>query len=379
MPERDLYEVLGVSRTATADELKSAFRKAARKYHPDVNPGNKAAEEKFKEVSAAFDVLGNEDKRKMYDEFGPDAAKLGFDPAKAKAYREYARQAQTGRGGGFGGGFGGFDVSGGEVPFDLGDIFGDIFGAGRGAGDGEPGGGFGDGGRQAALASAAQARARRGHGEPGPLAGRTSRPSSRSTWPNRSAAANASSLSNDPSAARPARAAAGSSELVADVCPTCRGSGTTDGKTTLVITIPKGAITGTVVRLAGQGGAGTRGGPPGDLLLSITLRTHPWVRVEGRDLLFDLPVKVGEAIGGAEVQMPTFEGDVKLKIPAGSPSGRKLRLKERGLPDLKGSSRGDLYAVVQVMVPSARGKEAERLAAEIDALYTGEVRANLKI
>ena len=146
-----------------------------------------------------------------------------------------------------------------------------------------------------------------------------------------------------------------------------------------MITIPKGAVSGTVVRLAGQGGAGTRGGPPGDLLLAINLRPHPWVRVEGRDLLFDLPVTVGEALRGAEVQLPTFDGDVKLRIPAGSPSGRKLRLKERGLPDLKGEGRGDLYAVVQVAVPAARGKEAERLADEIDALYTGDVRENLKI
>jgi molecular chaperone DnaJ len=171
----------------------------------------------------------------------------------------------------------------------------------------------------------------------------------------------------------------GSGELVAEVCPTCHGSGTTDGKTTLVVTIPKGAVTGTVVRLAGQGGAGTRGGPPGDLLLTIQLRTHAWVRVEGRDLFFDLPVTVGEALRGAEIQLPTFEGDVKLRIPAGSPSGRKLRLRERGLPDLKGGGRGDLYAMVQVMVPAARGKEAERLAEEIDGLYSEGVRRNLSI
>src|SRR5271154_3082114 len=117
-PKKDYYEILGVKKSASADEIRKAFRKAARKYHPDVNPGNKGAEEKFKEVSAAFDVLGSDEKRKMYDEFGPEAAKLGFDPAKAKAYREYARQAQSGRGG-FGGA-GGFGVSGAEVPFDLG-------------------------------------------------------------------------------------------------------------------------------------------------------------------------------------------------------------------------------------------------------------------
>ncbi len=359
MPERDLYEVLGVSRSATADELKSAFRKAARKYHPDVNPGNKAAEEKFKEVSAAFDILGNEEKRKLYDEFGPDAAKLGFDPAKAKAYREYAQQAQGGRGPGAG--FGGFDFSGSEVPFDLGDIFGEMFGGGGGRG------GFG---------SRGGGRGRRGRGEPTAARGEDIEAELSIDL-----AESVRGGERQLAVVRPERCKTckGTGTKGGEVCPTCHGTGTTPGKTTLVVTIPKGAVTGTVVRLAGQGGAGTRGGPPGDLLLTIGMRPHPWVKVEGRDLLFDLPVTVGEALRGAEVQLPTFEGDVKLRIPAGSPSGRKLRLKERGLPDLKGGGRGDLYAVVQVVVPTAKGKEAERLAEEIDGLYTGAVRANLQI
>ena len=361
MPERDLYEVLGVSRSATADELKSAFRKAARKYHPDVNPGNKGAEEKFKEVSAAFDILGNEEKRKMYDEFGPEAAKLGFDPAKAKAYREYARQAQSGRGAGFGGagGFGGFGGAGGEVPFDLSDIFGDIFGS--------AGGGVGNRG----------ARRRRGRSEPTAARGEDIEAELSIDLAESVRGGERQLAVERPEVCKTCKGTG--FKKAGEVCPTCHGSGTVPGKTTLVVTIPKGAVTGTVVRLGGQGGAGTRSGPPGDLLLSINLRAHPWVRVEGRDLLFDLPVTVGEALRGAEVQLPTFEGDVKLRIPASSPSGRKLRLKERGLPDLKSGGRGDLYAVVQVMVPTAKGKDAERLAEEIDGLYTGEVRANLKI
>jgi molecular chaperone DnaJ len=382
VPERDLYEVLGVSRTATADELKSAFRKAARKYHPDVNPGNKAAEEKFKEVSAAFDVLGSEDKRKLYDEFGPDAAKLGFDPAKAKAYREYARQTQS---------TGGFGGAGGEIPFDLGDLFSDIF-----SGRSSRGGG----------------KARRGRAEPRAARGEDieadlsidlaeavrggerhlaiERPDRCKTCKGTGAkkvrtcaechgTGRVEVSRGNERFAGSCPECGGSGEIVAEVCPTCKGSGTLVGKTTLVVTIPKGAITGTVVRLAGQGGAGTRGGPPGDLLLGIHLNTHPWVRLEGRDLLFDLPITVGEALRGAEVQLPTFEGDLKLKVPAGSPSGRKLRLKGRGLPELKGDARGDLYAVVQVMVPDRHGKEVEHLADEIDQLYAGSVRANLKL
>lgn len=393
MPERDLYEILGVGRAASADEVKSAFRKAARKHHPDVNPGNKVAEEKFKEVSGAFDVLGNAEKRKLYDEFGPEAAKLGFDAEKAKAYRAYARGGSArGSGGGFGVGFGSADGQG--VPFDLGDLFGDVFSRSGGRG------------------SAGGARARRGHGEPGPTAGQdiqaeldidlaeAVRGSERQIGIERAERCEACKGSG----AKRVHACAtckgtgktelkrgamrfagvcsecgGSGEIVDEVCPLCRGEGNREGTSNLVVTIPKGAQAGTVIRLAGQGNAGSRGGPPGDLLLEIALRPHPWVRIEGRDLVFDLPVTVGEAWHGAEVKLPTFEGDVKLKIPAGSSSGRKLRLKGKGVPDLKGGSPGDLYAVVQVTVPPELGPEGKKLAEAIEALYPGDVRAKLRL
>ena len=343
MAERNLYDVLGVGRTASADELKAAFRKAARKHHPDVNPGNKAAEEKFKEASAAFDVLGNPEKRKLYDEFGADAAKIGFDPEKAKAYRAYARQSQ---GAGAGAGFAGFDPTGSGVPFDIGDIFGDMFGGGRG--------------RRAAR---------------GPTPGEDLEATL-------SISLGESVLGGERRLAieRPERCKTckGSGFIKGNPCPTCRGTGTVANKATLVVTIPKGATNGTVIRLAGQGGAGARGGPAGDVLLTTELAPHPLVRVEGLDLLFDLPLTVGEAIRGAEVQVPTFEGDVKLKVPAGSSSGRKLRLRAKGLPDVKSGARGDLYAVIQVSVPAAT-KESEALAEKIDALYDKSVREHLHL
>jgi DnaJ-class molecular chaperone len=146
----------------------------------------------------------------------------------------------------------------------------------------------------------------------------------------------------------------------------------------LVVKIPKGAVTGTIVRLAGQGGAGAHGGPPGDALLRVELRPHPVFRLDGRDLSFDLPVTVGEAVAGAEVQIPSFEGDLKLRIPEGSPSGRKLRLRGKGLPDLRGGTPGDLYAVLMVTVPKG-GAEAQRLARELDRLYEGDVRQKLRL
>ena len=311
-PERDLYELLGVPRTATAEEIKSAYRRLARKHHPDVNPGDNTAEETFKQVAAAFDVLGNPDKRKLYDEMGPDAAKIGYDPEKAKAWRQWQqRRTQTAQGVPF-------DV--GEMPFDLGDIFGDIF----------PGG-----------------------------VGRRRRPAG-------------------PEPGRDVQAS-----LDIDLADAVHGSErrigiARDGREVrLDVRIPRGATEGTVVRLAGQGSEGRRGGPPGDLLLEIHLRPHAWLRREGQDLAFDLPVTVAEAIAGAEVTVPTFEGPVHLKIPAGSQAGRKLRLRGKGLPDLRGG-RGDLYAVVQIAVPPA-SDEATRIARELDAHYPHDVRRGLAL
>ena len=314
--ERDLYEILGVARSAGPDEIKSAYRRLARKHHPDVNPGDKAADEKFKEVAAAFEVLSNPEKRKLYDELGADAQKIGFDPQKARAYREW-RSARTRTGGAP------FEAEG--VPFDvgdLGDLFGDLFGGVRGRG----------------ARAAGPAR--------GPDIEATIEVALRDV-------------------------VFGASREIAFERPDRR-------QARLEVKVPKGAAEGTVIRLAGQGGAGPRGRPPGDLLLTIRLAHHPLLRVEGRDLSFDLPVTVAEAMFGAEVRVPTFEGDVQLKVPAGSQSGRKLRLRGKGLPDLHGG-RGDLYALVQVVVPEAKGAEAEAAARKLSELYREDVRGGLRL
>jgi molecular chaperone DnaJ len=170
----------------------------------------------------------------------------------------------------------------------------------------------------------------------------------------------------------------GGGQIVKEVCKKCKGAGTLKKEATLVVKIPKGAASGTIVRLAGQGGAGAHGGPAGDALLRISLRPHPLVRVEGRDLYFDLPVTVGEAVAGAEVTIPSFEGDLKLRVPAGSPSARKLRLRGKGLPELRGTGRGDLYAVLKIVVPE-ESAEAKRLAQDLDRLYAGDVRQQLRL
>jgi curved DNA-binding protein len=319
VPEHDLYEILGVARTASADELKRAYRKLARKYHPDVNPGNKPAEEKFKEVTAAFEVLSDEKRRKLYDEFGPDALRSGFDERRADEYRRWKRQG-AGSAGGVPFDFGDFSTVdvGGYGSFDFGSIFGEIFG------------------------NAGRPRARRG--------------------------------------AVPTQGAHAEAEVTIDLRDAVLGAerDLRLGGRTLRVKIPAGVTEGAQIRLAGQGGAGAHGGPAGDLYLTVKLRPHPHVRREGKDLYLDLPVTIPEAVLGAEVELPTFEGPVRLKVPAGAQSGTHLRLRGKGLPDLKGGTRGDLYAVVQVVLPkgSAALHEAVRPLA---TLYDGDPRRGISL
>jgi curved DNA-binding protein len=318
VPQRDLYEILGVPRTASPDELKKAYRRLAKQHHPDVNPGNKAAEEKFKEVTAAFDVLSDPKRRKLYDEFGADALRTGFDEKRAEEVRRWKRQGAPPGGMPFDfGDFATVDV-GPYGAFDFGSIFGDLFGGGRGA------------------------RVRRG---PVPTPG--------------------------------ADAQAELEITLRDAVLGAERDVRVDGKT-LRVRIPAGVGDGAQIRLAGQGGPGSRGGPAGDLFLSVRLREHPHVRREGKDLVVDLPVTVPEAVDGAEVRLPTFEGPVALRVPKGASSGMRLRLRGKGLPDLHGGARGDLYAVVQLVLP----KESEalrRAARALDPLYEGDPRAGISL
>ncbi len=256
MPQRDLYDVLGVSRDASNDDIRKAYRKLAKKYHPDMNPGDKKAEEKFKEITAAHEVLGDAKKRKLYDEFGPDSLRTGFDEKTADQYRQWRQHG--GR-------------PGQEVPFDLGDfetvnvggvgnfdfgsIFGDLFGGGM--------------------------RGRR-RGAPAAVRGRDAE-----------------------------------AELQVDLRDAVLGAERdlhVDART-LRVKIPAGVTDGSRIRLAGQGGEGANGARAGDLYLIVRLVPHPGLRREGRDLYLDLPLTIPEAATGAEVLIPTFEGQVQLKIP----------------------------------------------------------------
>lgn len=393
----DFYQLLGVARTAPADELKKAYRKLAKKYHPDMNPGNKAAEEKFKQISVAFDILSDPKKRPLYDEFGEDAVKMGFDEKKAEAFRAYR---SAGVGGGSGGG-GGFDF-GGNV--DVNSIFEQIFrgmGGTGGAGGFDPFGGGGaaasasaEAGRHApmrgedltarvqvtlpeavqgaerALALTRPGRCPRCHGsgdqgKPGKC------PTCNGTGRTRSGRGPLSFSGACPTCAGTGRAA--------KPCPECEGSGVVEENQRLTVKIPAGVDNGSKVRVAGQGSAGIRGGPPGDLYIQTEVQEHPLVRREGQDLHMDLPITVPEAMLGAEVRVPTFDGDVTVTVPADSQSGRKLRLRGKGIPPLKGGARGDLYLTLRVMVPPSGSSEAKAAVEALKEAYRGDVRADVRL
>jgi molecular chaperone DnaJ len=385
----DYYQILGVDRTSSAEDVKKAYRKLARQYHPDVNPGNKAAEEKFKQVSSAFEVLSDTKKRKLYDEFGPDAEKIGFDEKKAEAYRAYKSAASSG-------GMGGIPY--GAEGFDLGDLFGDLFG-GRGGGAGP--GGFDPsemfGGRRGRSSGPERggdltARVQLSLAEAVSGAERTlalSRPGRCSACSGRGDSGRMGTCPTCNGTGRPRRASLFGGSGVCpncqgtgralEACPQCGGAGVKEESTRLTVKIPAGVQSGSKVRLAGQGAACARGGPPGDLYIETEVAEHPLVRREGDDLHIDLPVTVPEAILGADVRVPTFQGEVTVKVPPGSQSGRRMRLKGRGVPSLKGGSPGDLYLHLQVKVPEEASAEARAAAEALSRAYRDDVRRELTL
>ncbi|HCF60422.1 MAG TPA: molecular chaperone DnaJ [Myxococcales bacterium] len=386
--ERDLYEILGVSRTASADEIKKAFRKLARKYHPDVNPGNKQAEDRFKEINAAFEVLSDPEKRKLYDELGADALRIGFDPEKARAYRQWRSAQQSGAPQG---GFPGFEY--GE-EFDLGDIFESLFGGvgrarrrGRGPAGAEVSQRAGEDltleieiglreavkGGERTIGFRRPGRCERCAGTgvlPGGGRGRTC-PTCEGSGQARTSRGPFSFSGTCPTC--------NGSGKVPNACPKCGGAGTVLEEARITVKVPAGVADGSKIRLAGQGAAGVRGGPPGDLFLVPRIATHPHVRREGHDLYMSLPVTVREALEGGEVRCPTFDGDVTLKIPAGSQSGRKLRLRGLGIPSLKGGPRGDLYVELLIVLPTQLDEAARKAVAELERAYPDDVRAGVRL
>jgi curved DNA-binding protein len=341
---KDYYEVLGIKRGAWEDQIKQAYRKLARKFHPDLNPGDKSAEEQFKGLQEAYDVLSDPENRKLYDQYGDNWRAVKSGAGAPPPGWEGAQRSTRGAGPGAGGfDFGDFDFSdfrsaGGAGGFD---IFEEMFGgSGRGRGR----------------------RSGRGRDVEAEL-----------------------ELSIE-EAHRGVRRTI--QMQVAETCPTCGGSGLKDGKPCetcggagqvlkpkrIEVNIPSGVRDGSTIRLAGQGGTGSNGSEPGDLYLHIRLRPHPVFTVKGDDLEVELPITPWEAVLGARVAAPTIDGKVELTIPPGAKSGQRLRLRGQGLNKRKGG-RGDEYVRLKIVVPKDVSPEERRVYEELKRISRFDPRS----
>jgi molecular chaperone DnaJ len=347
MAKRDFYDVLGVSKNASPEELKTAYRKLAVKHHPDKNPGDKKAEEKFKEASEAYGILSDQEKKQNYDNFGHAAFEGGG-----------GRQ-----GGGFGGGFGGTDFS---------DIFEDFFG--------DFGGGRSRGRRNTSnrgsdlrydlsitLEEAYEGKKKdikfsttekcntcKGNGsKPGYSPDRCT-----------TCGGNGKIRSNQGffTVQQTCPKCAGSGEEITDPCNDCNGQGSKQTSKKISVTIPKGVDDGTRIRLAGKGEAGTKGGTSGDLYLFINVYSHDLFKRSDENLFFEFPISIADAALGTTIEIPTIDGGrAKIKIPDGTQSGKQFRLKGKGMPYMRGSGNGDLYVQVNTEVPISLNKEQKEL------------------
>jgi curved DNA-binding protein len=333
MPERDFYEVLGVDRGASAEDLKRAYRTLARKHHPDLNPDDKkAAELRFKEVQEAYDVLGDPEKRKLYDLYGRAAFQGAAAGPRAGAAEWSARQ----------GGGGAYE------NVDFSQFFGNA--SGPRAGQAGPEGFGGDVGGSIFEEILGRVRGgRRANRGAGQRSGGDVESSLRIPF---------------------LTAVNGGEQPIVIARP--------DGSSeTLSVKIPPGIDDGAKIRLRGKGNPGLGGGPAGSLVITVQVDPHPYFRREGRDLLVDLPINVGEAILGARVDCPTLDGVRTLTVPPGSSSGQKLRLKGHGVPGRGDRPAGDLFAVLKVVVPKAVDEEGRRLIEEFASRNPSDPRRGL--
>jgi molecular chaperone DnaJ len=405
---KDYYGALGVKKSASAEEIRKAFRKLARKYHPDVNPGDKTAEEKFKAISEANDVLSDPKKRKIYDQLGFYSDNI--DPAAAEAY---ARGGPTGAGG-FGGFPGGQQQGGGGqgVHFDFGGFdFSDMFEGGRGRSGSTSTAGGGGGFRDIFSSMFGGGRGGPAVAEEGPELGtdleyqvnvpfwtaiRGGVMRLNITRRDTCATCHGKGYQEQPGVCPECK---GSGQVTQtggrmkfnvtcprcqgtgkniSACPTCGGQGTVERTEPLEVRIKPGTRDGQRIRLAGKGNAGARGGPAGDLYVIIRTGEHPVFRREGDDIHLTVPVTASEAALGSKIEVPTIDGRTLLKIPPGTQSGQKLRLRDKGVSSAtQEGRRGDEIVEVKVDVPMPRDERTKELFREIAKLNPEDPRAEL--
>jgi molecular chaperone DnaJ len=370
---RNLYEILGVAKDADQASIRKAFKKLARRYHPDVSKENDA-ETHFKEINAAYEVLSDEQRRAWYDEFGEESLKVGFDAERARMYRSASR-----------GGFGFDQGMGGGVSLD--ELFGSMFGGG--------------GRRHRGWDESVTVR-RRGPDMEGSVAidlltavrGGESpiqlrRPESCTTCSGEGGTGKhtcggcrgtgrVTQNRFGMQAVVLCDQCAGSGSTFSQECSSCAGSGRTTRQRRFDIRIPPGVKDGQVLRLRGLGGEGRGGGPAGNLLVTVHVKEHPHLTRRGDDLELELPITLTEALEGARIAVPTPDGEVKVRIPAGARNGQLLRLKGRGVPRRNGE-RGHLYLVLRPVLPSTDDPDALELAKALDRFQVEDVRADLRL
>lgn len=355
--KRDFYEVLGVKKGVSEDELKKAYRKLAKENHPDLHPGDKECEARFKEINEAYEVLSDPDKRAKYDQFGHAA----FDPSQ-----------------GFGGGFGGFEGFGG-----FGDIFSDIFGGGFGFGGG--------GGRnpnaprkgdnlratvnikfeEAAFGVKKDVFVSKIEQCPDCKGTGCAEGTTAEVCPDCKGTGTVMSTKRTPfgmvQSSEQCPKCKGRGKIIHSPCKTCRGMGSVRRQHKVSVSIPAGIDDGQTISLKGQGNAGLNGGPAGDLLITVLVQPHARFERDGASILLDQEISFAQAALGAEVEVPTLDGKVKLNIPEGTQSGTTFRLKGKGVPFLRNGGRGDQFVTVNVAVPrgmTSTQKDALRQYAE---------------
>lgn len=335
---KDYYEVLGVNKSSTDAEIKSAYRKLAKKYHPDMNPGDKEAEEKFKEVNDAYAVLSDPDKRKKYDTYGSAAFETG----------------------GGGAGYGGFS----GMDFDLGDIFGDIFGGGFGAARERRNGPVrGDDLLQrvfisfdeAAFGCKKEIKYSRVEKCPdcngtGAAAGTTPKVCTKCGGTGQMRAQQRTPF-GIMQTSRVCDACGGTGEIISNPCKGCRGTGLHSVNKTLEVSIPAGIDNGQRITLRGMGNEGARGGGVGDLFISVQVRPHSVFERDGFNIYCEIPITFTDAALGAQISVPTLEGNTNFDIPEGTQNGTSFTIKQKGIPNINGRGRGDLIFKVAVEVP----------------------------
>jgi molecular chaperone DnaJ len=328
MATKDLYEVLGVKRDASEKEIRSAYRRLARQYHPDVNPGDKGAEDKFKEINSAHEVLSDPDKRKKYDKYGDkwEYADQIEEMQRQQSAGDYFRRAQQGTDGGF-------DFSTSEAG-DLGDIFGSIF-------------------RQRTRRQAVK---RKGEDIDYPIDLTLDE------------AAHGATRTLSMQVPETCKVCGGTGQVAGATCHVCQGLGSTIETKRIEVKIPSGVQESSRVRIAGKGQPGISGGPNGDLYLIVSIRPHERFERKGDDLYEDVSVPLSEAILGGEVEVPTLTGRVMLNLPPETQNGRTFRLAGLGVAHLNGSGKGDLYAKVRVVLPSHLSPREKELFEELRTL-----------